>query len=275
MKIRSKINLALIYSFLLLLFFITAIPLWWTFITSFKGFQEVFTRPYQLFPETFTLNNFVQIFQMLPFGIYLFNSLYISALVCLGTIVTSSMAGYAFAKLRFWGREIIFIFFLATLMIPKQVVLVPNFILFRTLGLIDNHLTLILTGIFTAFGTFLMRQFFFGLPKELDEAAIIDGYSYFAIFLKIILPLSKPALVTLFILSLLWSWNEFLFALIFINDPMKRTLTLGLALLRGDLDIQWNLITAATVITVSPIVIAYVAAQRFFIEGIALTGLKG
>ena len=260
---------------ILVLFVIIAVPLWWTFVTSFKGPVEVFTRPYQLIPESFSLDNYREIFSILPFGRYLFNTVKIAALVCIGTLVTSSTAGYAFARLRFRGREVVFIVYLATLMVPRQVTLVPNFILFRIFGLIDTHWPLILTGIFTAYGTFLMRQFLLTIPRELEEAALIDGYGYGRIFLRIILPLAKSALITLFIVTLLMIWNEYLFALIFINDAHKRTLTLGLAILRGDMDIQWNLVTAATIVTVAPIVAAYVAAQRFFIQGIALSGLKG
>lgn len=265
----------IIAGLLLLLFLIMFVPLWWTFVTSVKGFTEVYTKPYQLIPDTITFENFQKVFIVLPFARYLLNTLKVSLIVCLGTLVTSSMAAYAFARLHFRGRELLFLCYLATLMVPRQVVLVPNFMLFKYLGLLDTHTSLILTGIFTAYGTFLLRQFFMGIPKELEEAAIIDGYGYFHRYLKIIIPLSKPALVTLFIISLLWIWNEYLYALVFINDPMKRTLTLGLALLRGDLDVQWNLVTAATLISVAPIILFYLAAQRFFIEGIALSGVKG
>jgi multiple sugar transport system permease protein len=160
-------------------------------------------------------------------------------------------------------------------MIPRQVTLVPNFLIFKYLSLLDTHAALVLSGIFTAYGTFLMRQFFLSIPRELEEAAVVDGYGYFSRFTKIILPLSKPALVTLFIISLLYIWNEYLTALVIIDDPMKRTLTLGLALLRGDMDIQWNLVAASTMVSIAPIVASYLAAQRFFIEGIALSGIKG
>jgi multiple sugar transport system permease protein len=265
----------MIYLIMFFLFIVMFIPFWWTVATSFKSYDEVFLKPYHLLPENFSLDNYRRVFSILPFARYLFNTVKISLIVNIGTIITSSMAAYAFARLKFKGRDTIFMLYLATLMIPRQVVLVPNFILFKHLGLLDTHMSLILTGIFTAYGTFLMRQFFFGIPKELEEAAVIDGYGYASRFIKIILPLSKPALITLFIVSLLWIWNEYLYALTFIDSPMKRTLTLGLALLRGDLDIQWNLVTAATMISIAPIIACYIAAQRFFIEGIALSGVKG
>jgi multiple sugar transport system permease protein len=159
--------------------------------------------------------------------------------------------------------------------VPRQVTLIPNFVLFRYAGLLDKHASLILTGIFTAYGTFLLRQSFLGIPKELEEAAVIDGYGYWDRFSKIILPLSKPALTTLLIITLLNIWNEYQFALVFINSDMKRTLTLGLALLRGDFDVQWNLVMAAAILAISPLVAAYACLQRFFVEGIALSGIKG
>jgi multiple sugar transport system permease protein len=160
-------------------------------------------------------------------------------------------------------------------MVPRQVVLIPNFLLFKNLGLLDNPWSLILSGVFTAYGTFLLRQFFLSIPKELEEAAVIDGYGYWNRFLHIILPLAKPALTTLFILTLLSSWNEYLNALVFLQSEGQRTLTLGLALLRGDFDVKWNQVMAATLFSIAPIVVVYLSAQRYFVEGIAISGLKG
>lgn len=275
--IRKKklLSSLLIYAILTILFLVLFIPSWWTLATSFKSFEEVFTRSYALFPENFNLDNYIKIFRIMPFAMYFWNTLKISAVVCLGTILTSSMAAYAFSRLHFPGRNLLFFLYLSTLMIPRQVVLIPNFILFKWMGILDTHWTLVFTGIFTAYGTFLLRQFFFGIPKELEEAAVMDGYGYFSRFAKIIIPLSKPALATLLIITLLNIWNEYLYALVFINSEMKRTLTLGLAILRGDMDIQWNLVMAATILSVTPIVAIYLAAQKFFVEGIALTGVKG
>jgi multiple sugar transport system permease protein len=160
-------------------------------------------------------------------------------------------------------------------MIPRQVVLIPNFIIFREMGLLDTHWSLVLSGIFTAYGTFLLRQFFLSIPRELEEAAVIDGYGYWARFVSIIIPLSKAALTTLLIITLLNIWNEYLYALVFIQSDRNRTLTLGIALLRGDFDVKWNQVMAATLISIAPIVLVYLSAQRYFVEGIALTGVKG
>jgi multiple sugar transport system permease protein len=244
-------------------------------ITSFKTYTEVYTKPYALFITHLNWRNYPEVLKSLPFLTYLLNTTKISLWVCFGTVLTSSMAAYAFARLKFPGRDKLFFLYLATLMVPRQTVLIPNFILFKHLGLLDNHWSLILSGIFTAYGTFLLRQFFLTIPKELEEAAIIDGLGYRDRFLKIILPLAKPALTTLLIITLLKIWNEYLNALVFIQSEDKRTLTLGLALLRGDFDIKWNQVMAATIFSIAPIVVIYLSAQKYFVEGIALSGLKG
>ncbi len=251
------------------------IPFWWMIATSFKTYSEVYTRQYSLLPTSFNFDNYREVFKVLPFGMYLWNTLKVSSLVIIGTLATSSMAAYAFARLHFKGRDVLFFLYLATLMIPRQVVLIPNFIIFRELGLLDSHWSLVLSGIFTAYGTFLLRQFFLSIPKELEEAAVIDGYGYWSRFVHIILPLSKAALTTLLIITLLSIWNEYLYALVFLQSDGKRTLTLGIALLRGDFDVKWNQVMAATLLSIAPIVLVYLSAQRYFVEGIALTGVKG
>lgn len=251
------------------------IPFWWMVSTSFKTYTEVYTRQYSLWPSSFHFENYREVFKVLPFTTYLWNTIKVSALVILGTLTTSSMAAYAFARLQFRGRDALFFLYLATLMIPRQVVLIPNFIIFREMGLLDTHWSLVLSGIFTAYGTFLLRQFFLSIPRELEEAAVIDGYGYWARFVSIIIPLSKAALTTLLIITLLNIWNEYLYALVFIQSDRNRTLTLGIALLRGDFDVKWNQVMAATLISIAPIVLVYLSAQRYFVEGIALTGVKG
>jgi multiple sugar transport system permease protein len=251
------------------------VPMFWTLGISLKSYAEAAKDLSNPIPRTLNFGNYLDVFRKIPFLTYFLNTLYISAACCAGTLVTSSMAAYAFARLKFPGRDAIFMMYLATLMVPRQVTLIPNFIMFRMAGLIDSPFSLILTGIFTAYGTFLLRQFFMGIPRELEEAAIIDGYGYARRFTKIIVPLSKPALTTLLIVTLLAAWNEYLYALVFINSDSKRTLTLGLAILRGDFDVQWNLVMAATLLAILPLAVAYLFLQRFFVEGIALSGIKG
>jgi multiple sugar transport system permease protein len=231
--------------------------------TSFKTYTEVYTRQYSLWPSNFYFDNYREVFKVLPFTTYLWNTIKVSTLVILGTLTTSSMAAYAFARLQFKGRDVLFFLYLATL------------IIFREMGLLDTHWSLVLSGIFTAYGTFLLRQFFLSIPCELEEAAVIDGYGYWARFVSIIIPLSKAALTTLLIITLLNIWNEYLYALVFIQSDRNRTLTLGIALLRGDFDVKWNQVMAATLISIAPIVLVYLSAQRYFVEGIALTGVKG
>ncbi len=266
-----------IFIHLVLLAFVVAVvvPFSWAITTSLKTYSETFTRPYDLYPRSFNWSNYVKVFQTLPLARYFANTFKIAVIVCAGTLITSSMSAYAFARLQFPGRDALFIAYLATLMVPRQVVLIPNFVIMRSLGLLDTHLSLVLTGIFTAYGTFLLRQFFLGIPRELEEAAVMDGYGYARRYLGIILPLAKPALATLLVITLLQIWNEFLYALVFINTDSKRTITLGLSILRGDFDVRWNLTMAATLLAILPLAAAYLAAQRFFVEGIALSGVKG
>ena len=251
------------------------VPIVWMLGTSLKTWGEVFARADAFFPAVPQWDNYLEIFRIAPFGRYFLNTVVVATVVCALTLLTSSMSAFAFARLDFPGRETIFVLYLATLMIPQQVILIPNFVIIRSLGLMDNLLALVLTQTFLPLGTFLLRQFFLTLPRELEEAATIDGMGYFGRYSKIILPLAKPALVTLLIITLLASWNDFLFPLVFLQSDRNRTLTLGLSILTGDLDVQWNLVLAATVISVAPLVIIYLFMQRFFIEGIALSGTKG
>lgn len=233
--------------------------------------------PFSLIPKNPLWNTYLKVFEAIPLLRYIWNTAKVSFLSVFGVLGISSLAAYAFARLRFPGKNLLFTVYLATMIVPRQVTLIPLFILMRNLGLVDTHASLILSnvGLMTAFGTFLLRQFFLTLPKELEEAAIIDGCSYFGRFMKIILPLSRPALATLSIFVLLNVWNDYLYPLVFINSPEKRTLTLGLAIFRGDVDIQWNLLMAGVLISILPMVLAFLFAQRYFVEGIALTGLKG
>jgi multiple sugar transport system permease protein len=271
-RVISRIVIALV---LALVAASILVPMFWTVGISLKSSSEALKDLSNPIPKGLHFENYLSVFKTIPFLRYFLNTIGISAACCAGTLITSSMAAYAFARLKFPGRDVLFLVYLGTLMVPRQVTLIPNFILFRVAGLIDSPLALILTGIFTAYGTFLLRQFFLGIPRELEEAGIIDGFGYGRRFTQIILPLSKPALTTLFIVTLLNIWNEYLYALVFINSDSKRTLTLGLAILRGDFDVQWNLVMAATLLAVLPLLIAYFFLQRFFVEGIALSGIKG
>ncbi len=252
-----------------------AMPFIWMVSSGFKSYREIFMDPFRLVPQQWTWTNYRDVFRVAPFHLYIFNTAKVTFFSTLGTLATSALGAYAFARLRFPGRDYLFMGYLATMMIPGQVTLVPRFILMRWPGLIDNHLALILPGMFTAYGTFLLRQFFLTIPRELEEAAAIDGAGFLRRFLTIILPQARPALATLAVFTLMWHWNDYLNPLIFLHSQRNRTLALGLAIFRGDVDVQWNLVMAAVTISVAPLVVAFLAAQRFFVEGIALTGLKG
>ncbi|HLS89730.1 MAG TPA: carbohydrate ABC transporter permease, partial [Limnochordia bacterium] len=250
-------------------------PFVWTVAASFKTYSDLFYNPYRLIPTEWTWSNYVEVFRQVPFHLYIFNTVKITLLSTVGVLITSSLAAYAFARLQFPGRDIVFMAYLATMMIPRQITLVPTFVLMKWLNLLDTHASLILPGMFSAYGTFLLRQFFLTVPRELEEAATIDGCGYIRRFTTIILPLSKPALATLGIFIMMQVWNDFLYPMVFIQTDELRTIALGLSIFRGDLDIQWNLIMAATTISIIPMTIAFLSAQRFFVEGIALTGIKG
>jgi multiple sugar transport system permease protein len=261
----------------IILIFVTSIiatPFLLMFASSFKKASEIFVYPPRIFGKEITFENFNWLFKKIPFIQYFTNSLKISVIVSLGQIFTSSLAGFVFAKLRFKIRDKIFFFYLATLMVPAHVTLIPNFIIFRTLKLIDTHAALILPGLATAFGTFLMRQFFITIPDELPEAAKIDGCSPFGIFWKIFLPLSKPALVTLGIFVFNGSWNDYLGPLVFLNSPSRMTLTIGIAAMQGTYATNWGLLMAGLSVSLLPALLFFFLAQDVFVKGIVLTGMK-
>nr|WP_227522129.1 carbohydrate ABC transporter permease [Bacillus solitudinis] len=250
------------------------IPFIWMVSTSLKTSGSTMVLPPQVIPDEINWENYVRVAEAFPVFKFLWNSLFVAITSTLGQILLCSMAAYAFARLEFKGRDMIFIIYLATLMVPTQVTMTPQFILMKYLGWLDTYQGLIIPGIFNAFGTFLLRQFFLGIPKELEEAAFIDGASHFRIFWQIILPLAKPALATLAIFSFMQSWNNFLWPLIVVSDPDMMTLPLGLSLLQGRWETDWNLMMAGVVISVIPVLVVYLFAQRHFIQGITLSGMK-
>ena len=265
----------LIKHLVLLLFLVVMLgPFLWLISTAFKQFGDVFAYPPKIIPDNFTWDNFARVFNSFSLVRYFTNSVIVTLLRTLGMLITSSMAAYAFARLEFPGREKIFIIYLATLMIPFQVVMIPLFIIMRSFGWVDTYQALILPGAFNALGVFLLRQFFLTLPKSLEESAFIDGASYFTIFTRIILPLAKPGLATLSVLSFLWSWNDFLWPLIIIDSDHMNTITLAISKFQGYYFTEWNLLMAATLIALIPTIFIYVVAQNYFVEGIATSGAK-
>jgi multiple sugar transport system permease protein len=263
-----------VYAILILVSFTMVMPAVLMISSSFKTQSEIFKYPPSLFGKVITLDNYKWLFSKVPFARYFLNSLKIAVLVTAGQLFTSSLAGYTFAKLRFKLREKIFFVYLCTLMIPGQVTLIPLFILFRYLRLMDTHYALILPGLASVFGTFFMRQFFITIPDELLDAARIDGCSPFGIFTRIVMPLCKTALVTLGIFIFNGSWNNYLGPLIFLNSPSKSTLTIGIAMLQGTYATNWGVLMSGLTISLLPALIVFILAQDVFVKGMVITGMK-
>lgn len=252
----------------------TIAPFLWMVSTSLKDLGEIFVYPPKWLPSTLHFDNFSRAFQAAPFGRYYLNSIFVAVTVTLGQLITCSMAAFAFARLKFWGRDALFMIFLATMMIPGQVTMIPTFMVLHWLGWIDTYNALIVPGLASAFGTFLLRQFFLTIPKELEEAAYIDGCSRFKVLWRIIIPLSKPALATLAIFTFMGVFNDFMWALIVISTEDMRTVQLGLAIFRDRYLTDWDLMMAGSVTATLPILIIFFIAQKWFIKGITLSGLK-
>lgn len=266
---------AVAYTALAVLAFIALGPFLWTVSTSLKNIDEVFLFPPQWLPSSPKWSNYTMLWHDFPMARWIFNSAYIVLLAVLGKLFLASTAAYAFARLRWPGRDYVFYGYLAALMIPWEVTLIPGFVLMRQLGWIDSHLALIVPSIGDVFGTFLLRQYFLGIPRELEDAARIDGAGYLKVFWRIILPLSKPALAVVAVLGFMGVWNAFLWPLIMLNSTSKFTLPVGLQLLNSQHGTDWTVLMAGDVIGLIPVVIVYLAAQKYFVQGITMTALKG
>lgn len=253
---------------------IMIIPFLWMISTSLKPDGALMVLPPELIPEEITLDNYRQVGETFPIGRFLWNSTVVALASTFLQVFLASMAAYAFTRLEFKGRDALFMIYLATMMIPSQVTMVPQFILVKNLGWLNTYQGLILPGAFSAFGTFLLRQFYLTIPKELDEAAFMDGAGHWTVYWKVILPSAKPVLATLSIFSFMASWNSFLWPLIVTNEKSMMTLPVGLSLLQGRWLTDWNLLMAGVVISVIPILAVYLFAQKYFIQGITLSGLK-
>jgi multiple sugar transport system permease protein len=278
MKRRTAFDL-LWYATLLVLSLPFVFPFWWMITSALKTAAEVFAFPPTLLPPSWQWGNFVEVFQFQPFARQYLNSLYIAAAVTVGTILISSMAGYAFARIRFAGRTFLFLLLLSGLMMPGEVTIIPNFFFFSFLGLLDTHVPLILLPVFGAngvVGTFLMRQFFLSLPGEIEDAAMLDGLGRFGIFFRIALPIARPSMAALAILSFLYSWNLFLEPLVYVNSQHLFTLPLALGTFTDNYGLPiWHLQLAATTLAVVPVLVVYVLAQRHVVQSFTMSGVKG
>ena len=275
--ILRGLRYALIYLLLILSGVVILLPLFWTLSSSLKPYGAGITFPPQFIPERFYWSNYPQVLQTIPFFTFLKNSVVVTGLATLGEILSCSLVAYAFARLRFPGRNVLFLILLGTMMIPYPVTMVPTFILFNYLKWVNTLLPLIVPPYFApAFNTFLLRQFFLTINAEMDEAAKVDGASEFRIYWQIVMPLAKPALATVAIFSFMYYWNDFMGPLIYLSDNDQFTLALGINFLRsmrggGDLAVQM----AASVMFITPCVLLFFIAQRYIVQGIVTTGIKG
>ena len=263
------------WALLLFLTVMALIPFVWMVSASLKTSVDVFSIPMKWIPETLHWENFVSIWERVPLLAYFKNTGILAVIVTFMQILTSSFAAYAFAKMSFKGRDILFMCYIGTIAVPWQVYMVPQFIMMRALGLYDTIWALVVLQSFSAFGVFLMRQFYLGIPNELSEAARIDGLSEYGIWARIMLPLAKPAIATLCIFTFVNTWNDYMGPMIYLTTDVKKTIQVGLRRFIQAYSADYNLIMAASLCSLVPVTVIFLFLQRYFIEGIATTGLKG
>lgn len=274
---QARAKAIFLYAALITLSLLYLLPLYWMISTSLKKTGSEMVFPPQWFPNPIVWSNYPDVFEQVPVVLYIRNSMIIAGIATLFGVLTASLAGYGFARIRFPGRDFFFACCIASLMLPEIVTLIPEFILFRRIGWVNTFYPLIipwsLAG--SAFAVFLFRQYCMTIPLELDEAARVDGANTFQIWWVIILPLSKAVLATLAILSFTHHWNEFLRPLIYLGRPELRTLAIGLRAFRGEYQLAWNYMMAVALIMLVPILVLFFVAQRQFVQGIVMTGIKG
>ncbi len=281
LRTRNLITTTILYIVMIALGIIFMFPFFWTVSSSLKQVWELTTFPPTWLPESPQWHNYATVLQTVPFLRWTWNSIYVVLLSTVGTVLSASVVAYAFARLRFRGRNLLFILTLGTMMLPAQVTLIPQFILFHKLGWIETLRPLWVPHWFGggAFFIFLFRQFFLSLPRELDEAALIDGASYPRIFWSILMPLSKPVVATVAVISFIAGWNDFINPLIYVHESDRYTLAVGLNYFRTMPDMAatptQHLLMAGSVMVIAPVLIVFFSAQRYFVQGIVLSGIKG
>ncbi len=264
-----------LYLIAIALGFVFALPFLWMLSTSFKSRPELNLFPPTIYPTTWTPGNYLKIWSVQPFARFLWNSLVYSGGAVAGTVISSTLVAYGFARLKFWGRDFWFIVMLATLMLPSQVLFIPQYLLFRNLGWLDSLKPLVVPTFFgNPFYIFLVRQFMRTIPTTLDEAALLDGASRWQIFTRIILPLSRPIIVTVAAFAFVTHWNDYLGPLIYLHDPSRMTAAVGILLFRGDQETLISWVMAAAVIMIVPVVAVFIWTQKYYIQGISTTGSK-
>jgi len=276
--LKNTLTFKSIFIYLLLsafaLFFL--LPFLWILSTSLKGDSQIFTIPPQWIPDEFHWDNYSKVFDRIPFLLYVKNSIFISAIIITGTLLSSSIVAYSFACLSWPGRNFLFIIVIATMMLPIQVIMIPVFVFFKELGWLNSFKPLTLPSFLGggAFNIFLLRQFFLSIPRDLLDSARIDGCSEFRIYWNIVLPNSKPALATVAILTFMFSWNDFLGPLIYLSDQAKGTIALGLGMFVGQYVTEWALLMAASLLMMLPMLLVFFVFQKYFIQGFIMSGLK-
>lgn len=265
-----------IYSLLIVIAIIMIFPFYWMIITSLQPLGAIYKFPPEFWPENPTAENYQAIFGKFDFLRFTLNSLFVTTVAAVGQLFTCSLAGFAFARMKFKGKELFFGLILATMMVPVEVVIIPEFLLMNQLGWVNSYLPILIPSFLVgATGIFLMRSFFENVPRELEEAAAIDGAGAFKIYWKVFMPLSRSPLSALFIISYLINWNALLRPLVYLNEKVLFTLPLALTTFKGEYESQWNYLLAGAVVSVIPILVVYLLMQKQFIEGITNTGLKG
>lgn len=271
----QKVLKVLLYVFLIVTAAVMILPFLWMLSASLKQDRDVFTFPIQWIPSEPEWANYSRIWTQIPLLTYILNTVKLTLIVTLLQLFTSSFAAYAFAKLRFKGRNALFLGYVATIAVPWQAYMVPQFMMLREMGLNNTHLAIIILQAFSAFGVFMMKQFYEGIPTELCEAARIDGMTEYGIYAKIMLPLAKPSLSTLTIFTFVNTWNDFLGPYIYLTRDNLKTIQLGLRSFIGQYSSEYGLIMAGSVVTMIPVIAVFLALQKYFVEGVASSGLKG
>lgn len=266
----------IILTVLLFLFGVACIfPFVFMLSSSFKPLNEIFVYPIKLIPENFILTNYIEVFsEKYDFVRWYGNTLIMVILIIVLKIGVVTLTAYAFARLRFKGRDVLFLVLLSSMMIPPDAVIVPKYVIFKAFGIVDSMWSIILPSIFDVFFVFMVRQFFLAIPETLSEAAIIDGCSHFKIYSRIILPLAKPAIVTMVLFTFIWAWNDYMGPYIFITSPEKQMLSVGIKMFQVNNAVDYGLQMAAATLVLVPILIVFLFCQKYFIEGIATSGMK-
>ena len=274
-RMQHRVTMIVIYALLIVVAFLMLIPFVWMISASLKMNKDVFAFPIEWIPSNPRWRNYQDIWTKIPLLTFIKNTAKLTIIVTLLQLFTSSFAAYAFAKLQFKGKKVLFLGYIATIAVPWQAYMVPQFMMMRSWGLNHTHLAIICLQAFSAFGVFMMKQFYEGVPSELCEAARIDGLSEYGIWFRIMLPLSKPALSTLTIFTFVSTWNDFLGPLIYLTKTELKTIQIGLRMFISQYSAEYGLIMAASVVALIPVLIVFLSLQKYFVQGVASAGLKG